>query len=373
MSLMSDTTRSVDLMRGGAQREILPLTGIRGVAALWVVALHLTGSLAAHKFVAIRPGIDANLLRGGDLAVDVFFILSGFIITRTYRDRFDVKTYFVHRFGRIFPLNIVILASMAIGVYIFDRIGFHFSGQDRTYFDFNALPYYFLLLYVWLGMPIAWNGPTWSLSAELFAYFLFPFGRALQRYLKPNQAISLACAVALIQALFLSLVGFYVTGDFALARAVLGFSVGMVMSAAKSPIATAGRGADAAAILVIILIAVGALGAAVLPAACLIFFLAQPAAGLCHRLLATPLAVWLGRISYSIYLIHAPLLIMCLIGLKHFVILQQPLGLITFSVAFVITLLAVSAASFKLIENPSRYAIQGAWRRWTQDRLEMSS
>ncbi len=71
-------------MPGSDPREILPLTGLRALAAWWVVAFHFARALVA-------PGLVARGLAAGHLAVDVFFVLSVFVLAERYRD-FDVAS-----------------------------------------------------------------------------------------------------------------------------------------------------------------------------------------------------------------------------------------------------------------------------------------
>jgi peptidoglycan/LPS O-acetylase OafA/YrhL len=251
---------------------------------------------------------------------------------------------------------------MALGAIILIHIGFRFSAQDAAYFVFPALPYHFSLIYVWFGMPIAWNGPTWSLSAELFAYLLFPFLRFVLQRLPQSSILWSALLLALIQFWFLFSFGLHSTGPLALLRAVSGFVVGMTLGLSTAEVFRASTSANIAGAAVILLIASGFLYVAVIPAAFLILTLAKQGSGIAHRVLSSRITVWLGRISYSIYLLHAPLLIVSLIVLKHVHRLQTDPGLILFSIAYFAIVLAISSCSYNLIENPSRYAIQKLWR-----------
>src|SRR5258707_7540721 len=94
-------------MRGpDGHREIRSLTGMRGVAALAVVLYHL--DLGQDD-----TGLVQHIIHHGYLAVDLFFVLSGFIMALTYShvfvERFNINKYWKflnHRIARIYPLYI---------------------------------------------------------------------------------------------------------------------------------------------------------------------------------------------------------------------------------------------------------------------------
>lgn len=343
--------------------EIMPLTGLRGIAAISVVILHVSGSLGSHKFWINHNIIITNLISGGDFAVDIFFMLSGFVLMLNYGTSNDKLRFFVYRFARIFPLNTFVLGLMALGVFILLKIGFHFNQQDYSYFKFRYLPYHFTLIFVWLGMPIAWNGPAWSLSAEMFAYCLFPLLQLAVKRLTRRQVATIVVAFIGFQTLNLVILGFQVTGGDALLRASLGFFVGAGMSLVtvneRGPV----YWPDILALSVVVLVSLGLSGYAVLPAALLIQALSLPGRSICHRVLGSYSMVLLGRWSYSIYLLHAPLLIGCLIGLRHFRQFQGGLGLALFVALYSVLIVITSALSYLMIENPSRSFLQRCWKR----------
>ncbi len=342
--------------------EILPLTGLRGVAALWVVVLHLYESFISHGYVLHRGWLVSNIAHGGDFAVDIFFILSGFVMTYVYGTRSNAADFLVHRVARIFPLHIFVLGCMALGVFALAHIGFHFDAADEAYFHYAALPYHFLLIFVWLGMPIAWNGPAWSLSAEFFAYLLFPFGQMLMRLLTARSTLVMLVLFVALEGGFLALTGYHTTGWQGLLRATSGFAAGcMLCLATGHKFWTAPASVCAAA--VVLLIAAGQPGFAVPFAVLLIGALAKPGDSLCHRALSSRVAVWLGRVSYSIYLLHAPLLIVASIGLRHVHVLQHGAGLAVFGLLYVGLVVACAAITYRAIETPCRAAVQKAWRR----------
>ena len=91
------------------------LDGLRGVAAIIVVCFHLTEPLASSRLT--------NVVNHGYLAVDFFFLLSGFVIGYAYDDRWDkltVGSFLRRRFERLHPLVILGMTLGAIGFYFTD-------------------------------------------------------------------------------------------------------------------------------------------------------------------------------------------------------------------------------------------------------------
>lgn len=292
--------------------ENRPLTAIRGVAALAVVMFHLSGSIAGAW-----PACFAD----GQFGVDVFFVLSGYILTTVYADMTapEIGRFWVNRIARIFPLHLAVLAALAVGALTLLRSGM--TTRDPAFFDPSTLPFHASLTFVWFGLPVGWNAPAWSLSVEWSAYLLFPAWLFSVRRLAPGLAGLLCAVLAAGAALQLALHGAAVTGGAALARGLLEFAFGTALRLAVVP-----RGS--AHILAL-------------------------AGG---WLLDWPPLVWLGRISYSIYLLHAPLL---MVWMK----LAPTMGLVATSLAFLALLLVLSQLSFQLIEVPARQWLRSALSR----------
>jgi peptidoglycan/LPS O-acetylase OafA/YrhL len=148
-------------------REIRSLTGLRGVAAVYVVFFHYFDGLKSRNPLAI-------FLNHGYLAVDLFFVLSGFVMTLNYRllfrDQLSVKAYFVflgRRIARVYPLY---LAGTIAGFLLV--LAHQLEGPRPGELLKTAL--------LNLGMLQCWVGagsldaPGWSISAEWAAYLLFP-------------------------------------------------------------------------------------------------------------------------------------------------------------------------------------------------------
>jgi peptidoglycan/LPS O-acetylase OafA/YrhL len=153
-----------------AAPQLQELNGLRAVAVLLVIAFHswlfvkerLVDSALSPAFSESLPWV-LRFIRRGDVGVDVFFVLSGFLLAwqlfqeRTVKGRIDVRAFYVKRLVRIYPLYLVALAiSMAA------------EGPQWSYLG-NILTYN-----IWtdpLSIHIPWS---WSLSVELQFYLVVP-------------------------------------------------------------------------------------------------------------------------------------------------------------------------------------------------------
>lgn len=150
--------------------ELRTLTSARGIAAWWVVLYHLRGSLAG------LPGAAEAVLAKGYLAVDFFFLLSGFVLALSHGERLRaeglaaVPDFLRRRVARIWPLHGVMLGFALLLMLVLSA-----SGRAVREFPLHDLPAHLLLVQSWgLADPLRWNDPSWSISCELAAYLLFP-------------------------------------------------------------------------------------------------------------------------------------------------------------------------------------------------------
>ena len=150
-------------------KEIRALTGLRGIAATIVMFYHF------FEFDPHFQGIATSLVKRGYLSVDIFFILSGFVMALSYakyfRDRFSFttyKTFIIKRLARIYPLYIVISIIFTL------KLLYNFSGNGTDDYDVTDFIASIFMIQSWgFGFANA-AGTTWSLSTEFLAYLLFP-------------------------------------------------------------------------------------------------------------------------------------------------------------------------------------------------------
>lgn len=151
---------------------ILPLTSIRFFAAFYVVLLHSV-LWSNHMETSTWAG---RFLRTGYTAVGFFFVLSGYILAYVYLDTdrpFNRRAFWTSRFARIYPLLFVSLLLDAPNNFL-SRLSTRGIGSAFLR-SFAALLSECALLQSWDGHFRVINGPSWSLSAEAFFYFGFPF------------------------------------------------------------------------------------------------------------------------------------------------------------------------------------------------------
>jgi peptidoglycan/LPS O-acetylase OafA/YrhL len=197
-------------MRNTPQTELTGLTALRGLAAWWVVFYHFAPFSYAH--------LPLNLwliTKKGFLAVDLFFILSGFVIFYSYQhslsaDVRSLRTFFVKRLARVYPLHLLFL--MAYLVLTFTLLVVRNTPPDPLTFSAKQFGLQVTLLQAWgftENAALSWNYPAWSISAEFFAYLLFPIFLLV---LKPQKWPTVALCLVIL-ACTAGLIGYYFAID----------------------------------------------------------------------------------------------------------------------------------------------------------------
>ena len=151
------------------------LTGLRFPLALWVILHHICGrGMMLEAWANTLPDAVHALIRGGYVAVQTFFVLSGFVLARTYAhiswDRRNLSRFAVARFARIYPVYFLslILMSPFIIEMLLQPI---WTVAQRA----SLIGNYTFLLQGWTGpLGVGWNTPAWSLSCEFVFYLCFP-------------------------------------------------------------------------------------------------------------------------------------------------------------------------------------------------------
>lgn len=166
-------------------QHIRSLTSLRGIAAIAVVVLHFSYYTLPRSGEILSTY--TGFFKNSYLWVDFFFILSGFIMTHVYLDRFgsgvrfaEYRSYLGSRFARIYPLHLftlLLLVGLEFSkIYLLDPLAF------TSKFNLTALFANLLLLQAFdLNCPplfwcnTYWNEPAWSVSVEFVIYGIFPF------------------------------------------------------------------------------------------------------------------------------------------------------------------------------------------------------
>ncbi|WP_313061925.1 acyltransferase family protein [Agrobacterium cavarae] len=207
--------------------ELHSLTGIRGVAALMVILLH-----ADFAAVRMAGGTISDVIFRGGLFVDVFFVLSGFILSHVYLtgrrgdEPFDWANFFLARFARIYPLHIATAFLSALGLVIVAMlkndvipIEINLMQAVRELTLTQAMPL--------LGSDEIWNSPSWSISVEFWTYFtVFPILLWLTPRTSVKQTVLLSAVILIIFVCFFPFIGTAARGWPAFCRAASEFTAG---------------------------------------------------------------------------------------------------------------------------------------------------
>ena len=311
------------------------LDGLRGVAALLVVWYHV---FEGFQFAGNKPVID--FINHGYLAVDFFFILSGFVVGYAYDSRWG-KTLTL---GGFFRRRLIRLQPMVIMGAVIGAASFLISGMERwdgthatLWLTFLAFVCGCLMLPALPGMPrevrgngemFPLNGPCWSLFFEYVSNIVYAlFIRHLSTRLLAVLSFALCCALAWFAVTDQSGYGSIGVGWTVDRTNILGgmlrmlcpFTMGILMSRLFKPLRQA-RGAfwTSAALLLIIfhipyIYSDGALSLnGVFEAACIIavfpLVVWYAASGKTTDIASTRICRFLGDISYPLYIVHYPLM-----------------------------------------------------------------
>jgi peptidoglycan/LPS O-acetylase OafA/YrhL len=151
-----------------ARSHLRSLTGLRFIAALQVLVFHCTGWQSWRVPTLVR-----NIAGSGYVAVSLFFVLSGFILTYVHAGSgaapLDRRDFYAGRFARIYPAYVFALA-IAAPFFVVHTI----RVEGAAEFFKQAVAVVALMQAYVPSLAMAWNPPAWSLSAEAFFYALFP-------------------------------------------------------------------------------------------------------------------------------------------------------------------------------------------------------
>ncbi|MGH1420067.1 MAG: acyltransferase family protein [Hyphomicrobiaceae bacterium] len=347
----------------GLRQDLLELTSLRFFAAFYVVLFHI------HDKLAQLSSISTNFFQKGYIGVDLFFILSGFILTHAYLDKylagkFDYRQFLLFRIARIYPLHLVMTLVFVAFYAIGTLLGVTSNGQGMRW---DHLGQHLLMLHAWGTTDWhSWNFPSWSISAEFFAYLLFPIYLLTTRI---PVALGLALSVALYVAFYfiVEMSGARLTAlmfNFGILRIVPEFLLGVFiyLFIRKFEIAS-GLAKFALGVTVIGLLVGFHLGISdiiLVPVlGFLILLIGTLSLGSEENVLRSKPLVYLGEISYSTYMVHI-LVLIC------FTVLSRKLGSGSeFPLVLWLVMLAAiyvaSAASYHFVEHPARALI----RRWS--------
>jgi peptidoglycan/LPS O-acetylase OafA/YrhL len=376
-----------------AKPTLAALTGLRFLAALHVVLFHY-----AAPSLAGAPEWARNFAAAGLTGVDLFFILSGFVLAYNYLDGRQIKRrdFWVARFARIYPahlLGVLLLAPFIIYAY--------FSlfpapvATGKTLADAGLA---LTLTQGWVpGSWSAWNGPAWSLGAEAFFYALFPFLGVLLVRIPPRLLVAALggfWALALMRPASYILFNIpdwwpvaYANPIMRLPEFLMGIVLGrLFLHYGRSRWGGVLTGLGAAGWVVLLSMGVPGLNsllartvlswvnmAFLYEALLLVFFVLliyglAHGAGLVAKGLALPFMLLLGEASYGLYILQVPVAAVVK-GLTENRMDPVMLPYIKYFetapyfLAYVAILVMLAIISHKLVESPARTFIKRAFSR----------
>lgn len=371
----------VDVCKAQCMREVQKLdalTGLRFFAAFMIVIHHLQGVLW------LPAGMSQTFAFGS--GVSFFFVLSGFILHYNYRDKIHKlpwRHFMWMRFFRLWPAHIAALMFAAFMI----PVGVSHMLRQLGWVEIGQVVFLLQSLTPDPRVYYAWNGPSWSISTEMFFYAAFPLlcGLAIKRPLIVLAGMAITTAVYLIIAQTL----FYDPGIRGNAHGLAGinplprlleFATGIVMCelivyrrimGRPAPwmefaaVATAGFGMWAIASFGYLATPLGPVASHYLrvvgafPFFCVLIAVISAEVGPVSRFLSLRPVVWLGETSFALYLVHQPAIAFFRRNMAQAEIWQQvPL--------FIALVLGTSAAVFYLFEKPGiRFSRQMLAREWS--------
>ena len=311
--------------------EIKALTGLRIFAAVWVVLFHFR-PLLYGAFPNLTAAF-APLLDRGAQGVDLFFILSGFVLTWTYVDKMGPRwstratlKFLWLRLARVWPVYLVTLHLAALWIIFTLNVG-RFPAEN--YAVLNATSYLKQLFLVQLWFEpffdgTSWDGPAWSISAEWLAYLMFGvLALVVFRIAHVTRArglMLLAVAVSLPPVMFLLASGHFYTPWSWLPRIIMQFTAGAIACVAVRRLHPSERMKTVAGLSSLVLagVMVGALywfdahplpdvidsGGVVDVLFVPLVILLAIGHGTLPRLLSWRPLVYAGQVSFSLYMVH---------------------------------------------------------------------
>lgn len=347
---------------------------LRGMCALLVVFYHV---LFQH------PGHSLGVFRHAALFVDFFFVLSGFIMFHTYGDMTSwqgFKRFLGLRLFRTYPLHIVMigvflayetLQYLLVEIYHFPTTTPPFSENNGETLLLN------LLLLNGVGITnLTFNTPSWSISTEFWAYLVF--GLSMLSLTRERSRLLLFTAIGLGSLGFLAAQpdpSLSMHWERFLPRCLFGFFIGAVLRGVmnvprNAPASHPGQDAlQLAGMIASVWLVSAASGqllwiellAPFVFAAVIASFVAWPQTRVVHALLNAPL-LWLGKLSFSIYMVHQ--FVLLVVGAFMKLVLNAPVeddvlmvgntvGSIALLISFVFVL-GLAAFTYRFIEEPAR-------------------
>lgn len=301
----------------GKNSRLLHLDGLRGLLAVSVASSHIYGSLTSYA-----PG---RPFEGAYLAVDYFFLLSGFVLTYFLRkDTVSYSGFFLRRLMRLWPLHALAFLICVI-VYSYNAKYGYYVPQNATLDIKTAIHNLSFLSSSGMSSVAMINDPAWSISVEFWVSALLLYGLVrVQWPFRMMLSLTIYC-LFLIKGVGLEVSDqpfSFVT--YGILKGIAGISVGSAMFDGNSFFRDFMEKRSALELdfglgLCLGIVFAGLYGhfGSKFDFVFLIVFLPFLASTFDQRtdskvisILSSPALVWLGTISFALYLLHTPLIVL---------------------------------------------------------------
>jgi len=367
--------RSALVMPSGA----LPaLNGLRGLAAVGIALTHWSTRLGFSHIHSLNTLV-RGLAERGNLGVEVFFVISGFLMWHNYSERLATPTvdgcarFMRARFARIYPSYFVATTTMLAAVLVVaDR-----TSPLRPMTGAATVWANYMLVQAWVGLPSIVY-PAWAVSALAGVYVVFPLMvPPLRRVASSGLLIAAMTALCATLVLFAPMLA----PDLGqrLLRVIVGFTLGVLLAsvaARATPHRVPTYSADVSAALLTGCLVIGSFStwpADSVPAVLSAFGLLPLVAGIVYgcalsespftRLMSSRPFQALGAVSYPVILTHGVVIISLGSLIPPWAATsQRPLVLMMLFVIYVVLVAGSSVVLHVLVERPGRDLVLGRTR-----------
>ncbi len=379
---------SASASSNGQGHYFAALDGFRGVLAVFVAVY--------HTFWLSHPN-STRFFENGPVIIDLFFVFSGFLMFMLYAgkitDRASAKRFMVKRFARLYPLHLFML-MVFLGFALFrlwaHKVGLatHETGEILPFAAGspdswgNFLAHIFLLNAHGLSEGLTYNPPSWTIGAEFYTYFLFIAFMLFmvgKRFGAGLCALLLASIIVIYALLAAVKPDMNITYDFGFIRCVAGFFVGVLASRLFQfkRLNLTGHKSSALELAVLlggiafVIYCSGKLQFLVGPILFLFVFVFAHDGGAVSKVMSHRLFRYLGKISYSVYMIHV--IIAIVFGVFADSVLTNTwanwntsgFGGDFLLIAYLIVVIGLSHLSYHFIEVPGGKFVRHLFQRKT--------
>ena len=343
--------------------RMMLLDGLRGLAALAVIFFHYDHFLQLGPQMTVPPGARERmplftvlrpLYDNGHYAVQVFWIISGFVFATVYYGRrATTREFIVNRLARLYPLHLLTLCIVAVlQAWALAVFGHWLIYGGNTPANFLR----HLLFYAWRGdHGWAFNGPIWSVSVEIIIYVVFWMTRGvLPRIGVAGPALASLAFMGLMAAVGhhpILACGFYFFWGATVATARARLADLPLFGRVSAAVSLAGLAA-------LIVAPHGFRDYVAIPASCGGFIALLALAETRAREGVRRIAGRLGDYSYGVYLWHIPVQLVILLTVGRMTDMTRLAETPWFLPLFLGLVVALATVSFHGVEAPARRAIR---------------